>query len=82
MSTPRRYSITMSPIHWVPFDERISVRTQADTLVCAEWLYDAYVTSVPSDGVTYEIELAEWDYESNKEISRKIVEIEMPVLAE
>jgi len=80
MSSPRRYSISIAPIHWVPFNERISAWTKADTLLCAEWIFDSYVKSVPHDGVTYEIELAEWDYESNKEISRKLVQIEHPVL--
>ena len=80
MSSLRRYSISIAPTHWVPRDERVSARTEADTLVCAEWIFDSYVKSVPHDGVTYEIELAEWDYESNKEISRKLVEIEHPDL--
>jgi hypothetical protein len=82
MSSPRRYSISIAATHWVPFNERILAYTKADTLICAEWIFDAYVKSVPHDGVNYEIELAEWDYESNKEISRKLVEITNPTASD
>ena len=81
-TTPRRFCVSIAPIHWVPFEERISARAEADTRVCAEWLYNAFVGAVPSDGTIYSIELDEWDREANEAVQIKSVEIEMPVLTE
>ena len=81
-TTPRRFCVSIAPTHWVPFEERISARAEADTRVCAEWLFNAFASAVPSDGNIYSIELDEWDRESNEGVLVKSVEIELPVLAE
>ena len=76
MSSPRRYCISLEPTHWVPADERLSVRTFADDRKVAEWIYESYLNSLPPDGVTYELELSEWSYEEDVEITLKRVEAE------
>jgi len=76
MSSPRRYCISLAPTHWVPTDERLYVRTFADDRKSAEWIYESFLSSLPPDGVTYELELSEWNYEENVEITLKRVEAE------
>jgi hypothetical protein len=76
MSSPRRYCVSIAPTHWTPFDERISAHTEADTLAAAEWIYDAYVRAAPTDGVNYEIELSEWDYQAGEAVNLKRTYVE------